>query len=355
MNPGVFSYKLVVFIGRFQPIHYGHLETMKMSLKIGENLVIVLGSSKTARNIRCPWTPEERKIQILSCFTQKEKKRIHFIEVRDRLYNDIIWRQEITLKVEEIIKNNDRQINTVALIGHTKDDTSYYLKLFPQWETFETPIYENYHSTEFRKTYFKQQKINSSIVPSKIKKNLQKFQKTTHFKRLREEFLFIEKMNRENENKILYVANILLKCGPFLLLIKRRSHPGKGLYALPGGKIENNEEPLEAALRELHEETMLKIELTELKPNMIKHIVFHHPTRSLAGPSYAHTFYIEFFSDSLPRVKGSSDAIDAQWILCDQIPFMETDFFSDHYQISQVLLGTMKPTKDFTIMQITEN
>jgi len=43
-----------------------------------------------------------------------------------------------------------------------------------------------------------------------------------------------------------------------LLLLKRpdEAHCG-GLWSLPGGKIEDNEEPLAAAQRELHEETGL--------------------------------------------------------------------------------------------------
>jgi ADP-ribose pyrophosphatase YjhB (NUDIX family) len=45
-----------------------------------------------------------------------------------------------------------------------------------------------------------------------------------------------------------------------VLLIKRKEEPQKGKWALPSGFIEIGEEPEEAALRELYEETGLKVE-----------------------------------------------------------------------------------------------
>ena len=46
-----------------------------------------------------------------------------------------------------------------------------------------------------------------------------------------------------------------------VLLIKRGKPPGKGLWSLPGGKIEPGETALEAAKRELFEETQVRANL----------------------------------------------------------------------------------------------
>ena len=43
-----------------------------------------------------------------------------------------------------------------------------------------------------------------------------------------------------------------------LLLVKRGTNPGKGLWSLPGGRVESGESVVAAVLRELKEETGLE-------------------------------------------------------------------------------------------------
>ncbi len=50
------------------------------------------------------------------------------------VYNDEKWQKLVkSLGVGELIQSQDR----VGLIGHFKDDSSYYLKFFPEWEMVE--------------------------------------------------------------------------------------------------------------------------------------------------------------------------------------------------------------------------
>lgn len=71
-------------------------------------------------------------------------------------------------------------------------------------------------------------------------------------------------------------ANHIVGCGVACwrnggLLLSERKHlagkPGGGLWAMPGGKIEDNESPAEAARREVLEETGLKVITLEALPN----------------------------------------------------------------------------------------
>lgn len=53
-------------------------------------------------------------------------------------------------------------------------------------------------------------------------------------------------------------AFIILKCEDELLLLKRFKEPFKGYYVPVGGKLDPNETPLDAAIRETFEETGIR-------------------------------------------------------------------------------------------------
>jgi len=59
---------------------------------------------------------------------------------------------------------------------------------------------------------------------------------------------------------------ILNKDRDKVLFVKRSKEPYKGLFNLPGGKIENGEEYLDSAYRELYEETGISKKEILLKP-----------------------------------------------------------------------------------------
>jgi 8-oxo-dGTP diphosphatase len=50
-----------------------------------------------------------------------------------------------------------------------------------------------------------------------------------------------------------------------VLFLRRRKPPNEGLFNAPGGKIESHEDPYEACLRELHEETGLRVRELRLR------------------------------------------------------------------------------------------
>ena len=53
-----------LFVGRFQPIHKGHLKAMKDILKEVDELVVVVGSSQYSHTMENPFTTGERVVMI---------------------------------------------------------------------------------------------------------------------------------------------------------------------------------------------------------------------------------------------------------------------------------------------------
>ena len=102
-----------------------------------------------------------------------------------------------------------------------------------------------------------------------------------------------------------------------LLLIKRGREPFEGMWSLPGGFIEMDEELEDAAARELQEETQLTdVELEQM-------YTFGTIGRDPRGRQITVAF-IGIIKDE-PEVKGGDDAADAKWFNIKELPNMGFD------------------------------
>lgn len=91
-----------------------------------------------------------------------------------------------------------------------------------------------------------------------------------------------------------------------ILLIKRGSYPYKDQWALPGGFCKKGEEILEAARRELFEETQVRDAYLNLAG------VFGQEGRDPRGWIVSHVF-LALFDGEKCQLKAGSDAWDARW------------------------------------------
>ena len=92
-----------------------------------------------------------------------------------------------------------------------------------------------------------------------------------------------------------------------------------------------------AALRELREETMIKVPLPVLRGSIVRSKVFDAIDRSPRGRIITHAYHIVLPDGELPRVKGSDDAEKARWVPIAEVKSEEC--FEDHYEIIQHFLG----------------
>ena len=89
---------------------------------------MLVGSSNVSRSIRNPFTSNERCFMIDQSISDQRLKAI--LQINDYPYNDTKWIVEVTTAINSITKGKN---DNVALIGHTKSDTAYYLSLFPSF------------------------------------------------------------------------------------------------------------------------------------------------------------------------------------------------------------------------------
>lgn len=102
-----------------------------------------------------------------------------------------------------------------------------------------------------------------------------------------------------------------------ILLIQRKNDPFKGQWALPGGFVDENEDLKDAAMRELEEETGLKVtKMEQLGAFGKPHRDPRHHTVSVA--------YTGFAADN-DEVKGADDAEDARWFSILRLPELAFD------------------------------
>ena len=182
-----------IVIGRFQPFHSAHLDLIKHSLTLAEKVIIVLGSARSASDVKNPFTPAMREEIIRACFPQEEKRLI-FRAVRDYPYNDHVWTAEVQNTVGETSDSEDAKI---AIIGFFKDKSSYYLNLFPQWNFEEFYCSDkkllNLNATLIREKFFTESADWKEFLPPQVATALEVFKQTEIFPNLQKEFQYLQK------------------------------------------------------------------------------------------------------------------------------------------------------------------
>jgi bifunctional NMN adenylyltransferase/nudix hydrolase len=335
------QYGTLVLIGRFQPLHNAHLEIIKRCTALTDQLVIIAGSANQPRTYKNPFTFEERA-QMIRNATAGLSMRVYVEPNIDTIYNDQAW----AVRVQGIHSKYRILGYKDAIIGHKKDDSSFYLDMFPQWEFINVEEIEPLSAVNIRDLYFKKDvnmRFIKGVVPETTFDFLEKFKSTPEYEQIIREREFVETYKKQYASlpypPIFSTADAVVIQSGHVLLIKRRAEPGKGLWALPGGYVNaNTDKSVEAAmLRELREETKIKVPEPVLRGNIVRSKVFDAIDRSPRGRIITHAFHIVLPDGELPKVKGSDDAEKARWVPIAEV--RSDECFEDHYEILQHFVG----------------
>jgi bifunctional NMN adenylyltransferase/nudix hydrolase len=388
------QYDLLVFIGRFQPFHNEHQHIIDTALKLSKNVLVLIGSAGKARSVRNPFTFAERKRMIAGNYpgflhAGGPEQAMHdhgMLRIRplfDKTYNEAAWVKQVQDIVtgealdianpsvnDKIFHANGIRDLKIGLIGTSKDHTSYYLKLFPQWQknSVDVPLREALHATDLRNMFFEELNFTPAVGLTHtdvVKKSLSNwcpesvinflyedymaavvctggFRSTRYYDQLVKELAFVRNYKKQWEAAPYPVkhatVDAVVEQSGHVLVVKRKSEPGKGLWALPGGHLNEHETQLDGAIRELREETKLKVPDAVLKGSLVAEKTFGDPHRSQIGRVITQAFHFRLAPQlELPKVKGSDDADKAVWLPISEVA--EDMFFDDHYHIITHFLG----------------
>jgi bifunctional NMN adenylyltransferase/nudix hydrolase len=367
------DYTHAVVIGRFQPLHNNHIRLIERAFQIADKVIVVVGSSHAAPTVKNPFSFEKRRKMIEECFpevvvnldkpsitdTTEYAGRLTVVGVRDSFYSDSIWVASVQALTSQYIAEGD----TVALLGHYKDASSYYLNLFPQWDLIPTPgggqkglsgesvrekLFNLFSVDKVVKDWEGKAAIPREILddqdmwfsyhlPGPTLAEIRHFRGTPEYTALAEEYLALKQYKESWANTPFppqfITADAVVTCSGHVLVIKRGFNPGKGLYALPGGFVKPNERIQAAAVRELKEETRIRVEGIILNSSIVDEKVFDYPGRSLRGRTVTHAYHIKLKDGKLPEVGGGSDATGAFWMPFADVIRQEDRFFEDHTSI----------------------
>ncbi|HET8729917.1 MAG TPA: bifunctional nicotinamide-nucleotide adenylyltransferase/Nudix hydroxylase [Moraxellaceae bacterium] len=347
-------FDFLIFIGRFQPLHLGHLAVLQQGLERAEKLIVLIGSAWQPRSVRNPWSYAEREAMVHAALGPMGG-RVLTAPLMDVPYNDEAWVRNVQSTVQGLVTAHHEVPHRpprIGLIGHSKDHSSFYLKLFPQWDSVAVENIGGLSSTPLREALFGVdgerggdawlKSEAAQVLPAPVRDELAHFCAGADYAEVRAEHAFVAEY-RKGWAKAPYaptfvtVDAVVVQSG-HVLLVERKARPGQGLLALPGGFVDQHERLVDACLRELREETRLKVPAPVLKGSIRAQQVFDEPYRSARGRTITHAFLIELEpAAELPKVKGGDDARYAYWLpLADLDP---ARMFEDHYFIIQHLLG----------------
>lgn len=337
--------KVRVFIGRMSPLHIGHCQTINKAASDSDHLIILLGSSFRSRNLKNPFTYQERR-SILNRWIQESTdiSSYSIFPIEDHPENSS-WIAQVQQIVDHDVKRLGFTDYKVEIVCSSKEEQTSYPYWFKNWKNVVVPAMPNgeeYLSATFiRDVYFSEYPDLSTafdVLPNESIEFLNEFSKTEVYLNLKEEWKFIQNYKKSWKSApfppVFVTTDAVTIQSGHILVIKRRDNPGKGLLALPGGFLDINEKIEDGCIRELREETGLKVPEKVLKGSIKDRKIFDDPNRSERGRTITHAFcFMLDDSVDLPHVKGMDDAEKAFWMPLSEVYENRDKFYEDHYTI----------------------
>lgn len=325
------TYKKAIVFGRFQPFHNGHIEVIKKAFEVAEHVFIFIGSMNSPRTIKNPFIGIERA-ELIHRYINNEmlenKEPFHIYMMNDYLSN-AKWADQVFSKLDSSDK--------VCIVGSSKNEG--YEKFFPDFDHVLPDNIFDINATDIRNDYFSSGVINYDLLPKETSYFLECFKQTNLYNYLVGENNRIKELNKAyGKGPFLTCDNVIVQDGR-VLLVKRKNHPGKGLWAIPGGYLDMKESLREGAYRELLEETNATITWEQFNRFLKGQEIFDNPDRSVACRIVTSAYYIQLPIWVECKINAADDASEAKWFTFDEVANMAYQMYDDHWHIIDYFIG----------------
>lgn len=341
------QYDIAVVIGRFQPVHKGHMPAFKKAEQIAHKTVCVIGSTNKPSTPKNPFSFDERRTLISLALQDEGLCPIEYAAVEDSFYREQEWYRHVKEAVyatsQELQLHGNEGVR-VAVLGYKKDASSYYLDNFSDWDFVEIDGQNGgmnpFSATFVRKLWYENDLFAAeSFLHSETYFFLKNYE---WFKDLQEDYLHVKQYDPSKFAIQMLTTDAVVVHGDEVLLIRRGCSPGKGQWALPGGFVDKNETFFNASVRELREETRIDVPEKVIVGSKRDEHMFDFPKRSSRGRtvSMAYLFVLDP-SRPRPRVKGGDDAVMAWWFSLAEVKAMRDQLYEDHPDIIEYMTARL--------------
>ena len=370
---GARSYDYAVVIGRFQPVHQGHVALLRAGLQHARKLIVVAGSMSQPRSFKNPFTVDEREQMIRAALPACDQARVQVTGVSDAPYDDAEWLQAVQAAVYAAMRaqGDDPATARVALLGHMKDQSSYYLRIFPNWQWQPFANVEGIDATAIRHSYFSDEKPphalpplwqQQAVLPASTVDFLRTFRQTPPWQALHDERAFLLDFGQQHRYAhggampVLCLVQAVVLWRQHILLVQRQQQPGRGNWALPETLLQAGERLLDAAGRALRavdvgagEGAMEGVEQACTAATLRAHVrasaVLDVPGRNQLGQAISHAFLLQWPDDApAPWLPAADVPHRVRWQPVAQWPTMQPLLHEDHYFIARHFLDTLTAT-----------
>jgi len=374
-RPASHEYAAGLMLGRFQLVTNGHLAGVLAAIEAARLGVVGVGSANQSRDTRNAWTFGERREMWEAAIPTDLLKRVRFFGQED-LGNPLRWASAVENRMSKVLVEEglDPDTAAVALFGHRKDATSFYLDDFPNYILEQLPNVDGINASDLRDTYFRTPDMDewaqsaSGRVPEGVIDWLRGFRRDPAYARL------VEEASRQDATALAWRrrtspdgpglphdvifndATAVVVQGNRVLLHRRPSHPGMGYWSLPEGPIDLREGEVQAAVRIAIARTGIDLSETALRRALRDSWTRTDPHRTTKGRTIAfpsvflltptprgQTIEQRRKSMALPRVRASADV---GFFTFDEVRLMRSEIYADHaIIIDQAMerLGVLRP------------